>query len=60
MSINTIDGALVSHINTVKVVWQGVCGLVVKVDDFNPLIPCACESRNGLSILLCEEATQLA
>jgi hypothetical protein len=42
-------------------VW-GVRGRVVKVVDFKPLAPhhCGFESRQGLWILSCEEAIQLA
>jgi hypothetical protein len=41
---------------------RGVRGRVVNVVDFKPLAPhrCGFESRQGLWILSCEEATQLA
>jgi hypothetical protein len=41
---------------------RGVCGPVVNVVDFKPLAPhcCGFESRQGLCILSCEEAIQLA
>jgi hypothetical protein len=41
---------------------RGVRGRVVKVVDFKPLAPhrCGFESRQGLWILSCEEAIQLA
>jgi hypothetical protein len=41
---------------------RGVRGQVVKVVDFKPLAPhlCGFESRQGLWILSCEEAIQLA
>jgi hypothetical protein len=41
---------------------RGVRGRVVKVVDFKPLAPhrCVLESRQGLWILSCEEAIQLA
>jgi hypothetical protein len=42
-------------------IW-GVHGRVVKVVDFKPFAPhlCGFESRQGLSILLCDEAIQLS
>jgi hypothetical protein len=41
---------------------RGVRGRVVKVVDFKPLVPhrCGFESRQGLWILSCEEASRLA
>jgi hypothetical protein len=41
---------------------RGICGRVVKVVDFKPLSPhrCGFESQQGVWILSCEEAIQLA
>jgi hypothetical protein len=42
--------------------FQGICGRVIKVVDFKPLVPhhCGFKSCKGLCILSCEEAIQLA
>jgi hypothetical protein len=42
--------------------FRGVCDRVIKVVNFKPLAPhlWGLESRQGLSILSCEEAIQLA
>jgi hypothetical protein len=47
--------------HTCTIVTWGVCGLVVKVVDFKPLVPhrCGLKSSQGLWTLSCEETIQL-
>jgi hypothetical protein len=60
-NVNHYNVLHIRYLQNLLKAW-GVHGRVVKVLDFKPLVPhrCGFESRQGLWILLCEEAIQLA